>query len=146
MTLKQDVHAIKALSDEKTMNIKSSSAKINGKSGEAHFEEQVQVDLDAVRMTGNSADFEYEKDKHALKSLLMKGNVKVTDQRHWASSQYAQVLFDQNEFVLYGNPRVIQDDNELRGEEIRFLQGGKQVSVTKARARVENRQDYKQRF
>jgi LPS export ABC transporter protein LptC len=142
MTLKRDVEGIKELSAEKTMNIKSVWSRINGKTGGAHFEDQVQVDLEAVRMTGESADFEYEKDSHVLKSLLMKGNVKVTDQRHWASSQYAQVLFAENEFVLYGHPRVIQDDNELRGEEIRFLDGGKQVSITKARARVENRSDF----
>lgn len=141
MTLKQDVRAVKQINPEKMMNIKSVWSRINGKSGEAHFEEKVQVDLESVRMTGNMADFEYEKEDHSLKSLLMKGNVKVTDQKHWASSQYAQVLFAQNEFVLYGNPRVIQDDNELRGEEIRFLEGGKEVSVIKARARVENKSE-----
>jgi lipopolysaccharide export system protein LptA len=70
--------------------------------------------------------------------LLMKGNVRVTDQKNWASSQYAQVLFEENEFVLFGNPRIIQDENELRGEEIRFLKGGKEVRVSKARAKVEN--------
>jgi lipopolysaccharide export system protein LptA len=142
MTLKKDTKAVKALSPEKLMNIKSVWARINGKTGEAHFEDEVQVDLESIRMTGNSADFEYQKDSHVLKSLLMKGNVKVTDQRHWASSQYAEVLFAENEFVLYGHPRVIQDDNELRGEEIRFLDGGKEVTVLKARARVENRPDF----
>jgi LPS export ABC transporter protein LptC len=155
MDLHHDVEAVKSIdsqerqasltdssantSSEHVMNIKSVRAHINGKTGDARFEENVQVDIEQVRMTGNQADFEFDTNDRALTSLFMQGNVRVTDQDHWASSQYAQVLFKTNEFILYGNPRVIQNNNELRGEEIRFLKGGKEVRVSKARARVENK-------
>lgn len=138
MEIKKDVRAVKSIPPDRLMNIRSVFAKVYGKTSEAHFENQVQVDIDNVRMTGNQADFVYEKDTHQLKELLMVGNVKVTDQEHWASSQRAQVLFAKNEFILSGNPRVTQNDNELRGEEIRFLDGGKEIKVIKAKARMED--------
>jgi LPS export ABC transporter protein LptC/lipopolysaccharide transport protein LptA len=124
----------------KTMTIKSEKSHLNGKTSEVHFQDKVQVDIEAIRMTGNQADFLYDKKTHGLTSLLMQGNVRVTDQEHWASSQYAQVLFKQKEFVLYGDPRINQNGNELRGEEIRFLKGGKEVRVSKAKARVEEQE------
>jgi LPS export ABC transporter protein LptC len=141
MKLNSDVRALKDVAGGRDMSIKSMWARLNGRTNEAHFEGMVQVDLEQMRMTGNEADFVYERDSKTLKSLLLQGNVKVTDQQHWASSQYAQVLFSENEFVLYGNPRIIQDDNELRGEEIRFLAGGKEIRVSKARARVDSSSD-----
>jgi LPS export ABC transporter protein LptC len=138
MDLKDNVRAVKSIPPDRTMTIKSLWSRINGKTNEAHFEDQVQVDIENFRMTGNMADFDYDPKTKALRSLVLQGNVKVTDQQHWAASQKAQVLFAKNEFILTGNPRVIQSDNELRGQEIRFINGGKEVKVLKARARVEN--------
>jgi LPS export ABC transporter protein LptC len=138
MFLKQSVRAVKSVPPARLMTINSNWAKIYGKTSEAHFAEDVQVDIDNVRMTGNQADFVYEKNQHALKELVMQDNVRVTDQTHWASARKARVLFAENEFILLGDPRVTQQDNELRGEEIRFLDGGKEVQVIKARARVDN--------
>jgi lipopolysaccharide transport protein LptA len=157
MDILKNVHAIKDIAsngggtptmgaandnaDEvKTMTIKSEKSHVNGKTSEVHFQDNVQVDIEAIRMTGNEADFLYDKKTHGLTSLLMHGNVRVTDQEHWASSQYAQVLFKKNEFILYGNPRIDQNGNEMRGEEIRFLKGGKEVRVSKAKARVEEQE------
>ncbi len=151
MDIEHDVHAVKDIPSEsatmgeenddsdsvKTMTITSEKSHVNGKTSEVHFQNQVQVDIESIRMTGDQADFLYDKNTHALTSLLMQGNVRVTDQEHWASSQYAQVLFKKNEFILYGKPRINQNGNELAGEEIRFLKGGKEVRVSKARARVE---------
>jgi LPS export ABC transporter protein LptC len=138
MFLKQDVNAIKSVPPARSMTIKSRWAKIYGKTSAAHFGENVQVDIDNVRMTGEQADFGYDEKSHVLKELLMQDNVHVTDQTHWASAQKAKVLFKENEFILMGNPRVIQQDNELRGEEIRFIDGGKEIRVSKAKARVDN--------
>lgn len=138
MSLKSDVKTTKSVPPSRTMTIKSDWATINGKSNEAHFEENVRVDIDRVRMTGDMADFIYNSRKKALESLDMKGDVKVTSGDRWASSQRAKVLFQKDEFILTGSPRVIQDENEMRGREIRFLKGGKEVRVVKAKAKVDN--------
>jgi LPS export ABC transporter protein LptC len=120
----------------KMMYIKSLRCHLNGKTSEVHFQDSVQVDLDSVRMTGNAADFLYDKNSHLLTSLLMQGNVKVSDQEHFGASQFAEVLFKEKEFVLYGNPSVTQNGDELHGSEIRFLHGGKEVKVSKAKAKM----------
>jgi lipopolysaccharide export system protein LptA len=62
----------------------------------------------------------------------------VTDESRWASSDRAQILFAENEFVLSGNPRVVQNESELRGTEIRLLNGGKDMRVIKANANLKN--------
>jgi LPS export ABC transporter protein LptC len=141
MNLKENVKAVRSVGTgelKKDMNIKSARATIHGSNNKAHFEKDVQVDIESVRMTGNAADFQYDQKNHVLNSLLMVGDVRVTDTQHFASSERALVLFEKNEFILSGNPRVIQNDNELRGEEIHLIDGGKQVKVLRARARVEN--------
>jgi LPS export ABC transporter protein LptC len=138
MDLQSDVKALREVTKDKDMNIKSATAQIQGKNGIARFKKDVEVDLEGVRMTGSIADFIYDQKTKTLKSLVMQNDVRVTDQEHFSSSDKAQVIFDKNEFILSGNPRVIQNDNELRGEEIHLLNGGKEVRVLRARARVEN--------
>jgi lipopolysaccharide export system protein LptA len=137
MNLLDDVKAVRSIGTGREMNIKSDKAKISGAEKYAQFDQRVQVDIEAVRMTGESAHFVYSDEQKALKEMAMNGNVHVTDQTHFASSEQAQVLFDKEEFILKGNPRVVQNDNELRGEEIHLLDGGKSVKVLRARAKVD---------
>ncbi len=138
MDLRQDVKALRAISLGKEMNIKSDHARITGINKKARFEKRVQVDIETIRMTGDVADFSYDQQTKALEELFMQGDVHVTDQLHFASSEKARVLFKKDEFILSGNPRVTQNDNELRGEEIHILNGGKSVQVRRARAKVDN--------
>lgn len=144
LIISKDVQAVKSITDrDQVMNIKSDHARMQGKNSEAHFEKDVQVDIGSVRMTGDVADFVYDQKTNALTSLLMQGSVKVTDQLRWATAEKVKVLFKENEFVLSGSPRVVQNDNELRGEEIRFLQGGKTIKVMRAKARVDSQETEK---
>lgn len=138
--LKNDVKAVREVQKTKEMNIKSVIARIEGKNNVARFEKDVQVDLEGVRMTGSVADFIYNQKTKMLDSLIMQSDVRVTDQERFASSEKAKVNFSKNEYILSGNPRVIQNDNELRGEEIHLLNGGKEVKVLRARAKVQNQQ------
>jgi lipopolysaccharide export system protein LptA len=43
---------------------------------------------------------------------------------------------NKNEFVFDGRPRVVQDNDELRGDRIVFLDGGKKVKVQNAKLKV----------
>jgi len=139
MHIAQEVHAIKTvLDDKKVMNIHSQWCRVQGKSNEAHFEKDVRVDIGTVRITGEMADFMYDEANKNLKSMIMSGSVKITDEGRWATAEQVKVMFAQDEFVLLGHPRVVLDDNELRGEEIHFLDGGKRVKVIRARARLDS--------
>lgn len=138
MYLRKNVKAVRSVGKGKEMNIKSQSAMIEANTNVAHFYKNVQTDLESIRMTGRQADFIFDQKSGSIKSMVMQGDVRVTDREHMASSEKAEFIFDRNEFILSGNPKVIQNDNELRGEEIRLINGGKEVKVYKARARVEN--------
>jgi lipopolysaccharide export system protein LptA len=67
------------------------------------------------------------------------GGARVSDSEKWATAQNLNVDFDSNRFIFRGNPRVVQNNDELRGEEIIFLDGGKQVQVRSARAKVDEK-------
>jgi lipopolysaccharide export system protein LptA len=96
-----------------------------------------------MRITGPEAVFEYGREQNLVKSVQVSGGVRVSDLEKWVTSQKVSVNFDKDRYVFSGNPRVVQNNDELQGEEIVFLEGGKKVEVFKARANVESREPEK---
>ena len=64
--------------------------------------------------------------------------MRVSDAVKFATSDNVRVFFEEEKLIFRGAPRVVQNNDELRGEEIVFLQRGDIVKVQKARARVED--------
>lgn len=141
MKLSDRVTATKNVGPGRPMKIQSVRAEINGKTNVADFDKNVTVDIDNIKMEGDHAKFIYDSTDKALKSLLLTGNVRVSDQSYSATSLSAQVNFKEEEFILRGNPRVLREENELFGDEIRLLKGGKEVKVYKAKAKVDKDPD-----
>lgn len=141
--------SIEILSDvraEKTLDpgnrkalIKSHRAQFSGKDKTARFMGDVILDLDSMRITGPEAVFAYDGKRDVVKTVEFKGGARVSDAEKWATAQNVSVDFDANKFVFRGNPRVVQNNDELRGEEIVFLDGGKQVQVRRGRATVDDK-------
>jgi lipopolysaccharide export system protein LptA len=101
--------------------------------------DDVVLDMDSMRITGPEAKFEYDPKSDAVKSVYVSGGARVSDTDKWATAQNLSVDFQSNKFVFRGNPRVVQNNDELRGEEIVFLDGGKRVQVQRARANVDEK-------
>jgi hypothetical protein len=80
----------------------------------------------------------YRPDGQTVESVTVEGGVKVTDVDKWATSQKVSVHFDNDKFVFNGMPRVVQSGDELIGDEIVFLKGGREVQVSRARAKIES--------
>lgn len=134
------VRAEKNISKQKKhMIIKSDGAQFSGQKRLAKFLGNVVIDMEDMRVTGPEAEFEYDSKGQNIKSIAIKGGVRVSDTEKWATSQDLKIFFDDNRFVFRGSPRVVQDNDELHGEEIIFLDGGKQVMVKKARAKVDEK-------
>jgi lipopolysaccharide export system protein LptA len=119
--------------------IKSHRSVFSGKDKAARFYDDVVLDLDSMRITGPEARFDYDNKTDTIKSVYVSGGARVSDADKWATSQNLSVDFVTNKFIFRGNPRVVQNNDELRGEEIIFLNGGKQVQVQQARAKVDER-------
>jgi LPS export ABC transporter protein LptC len=139
MEVLRDVKAEKALDQGRKALIKSHRSLFSAKDRTAKFNGDVVLDLDSMRITGPEAQFIYDSKKDIVKSVQFTGGARVSDQDKWATASTVRVDFDTNRFVFRGHPRVVQNNDELRGEEIVFLDGGKRVQVQRARAKVDEK-------
>lgn len=137
-----EVRAEKILEKGQRAVIRSDRARFDGDKSTASFLGEVILDVDDMRITGPKADFLYDPTGDILKSVVFSGGARVSDPTKWATSQEVKVDFRQNKYVFSGNPRVVQNSDELRGKQIIFHDGGKRIQVIGARAKIDrNRLD-----
>lgn len=139
MSVLANVQAQQTFHTGQIANIKSSSAEFSGKSRQALFRGSVIIDTGTVRITGPEAEFIYGANGDQLESLVVRQGAKVSDIEKWATADQVTYLVNENKYLFNGNPMVIQDNDELRGDQIIFLNGGKEVKVLGVKARIENR-------
>ena len=138
MRIKDKVMAKKYLNNGKIFYIKCGIAEFSGKSKSVRFLEQVSVELDKMKMEGPEAQFQYKDDADALQALVLKGGIKISDAEKYATSDTVKFDPAENKFILSGGPRAVQNNDEIRGEQIIFIDGGKKIKVNKLKAHVEN--------
>ena len=132
-----DVKAEKILEKGQHAVIHSDRALFNGEKETASFVGEVVLDVDDMRITGPKADFLYDSSGDILKSVVFSGGARVSDPNKWATSKEVTVDFLKNQYVFSGNPRVVQNSDELRGEKIIFHDGGKRIEVISAKAKID---------
>lgn len=137
--VKESIRAERRLPNNRNMVIRSDGADFSGREKMAKFIGNVVIDMDQMRITGPEAEFEYDSHQDLVKSVAVRGGVKVSDTEKFATSENLKVHFEDDKYVFRGNPRVVQNNDELRGEEIVFLDGGRRVSVQRARAKVDEK-------
>ena len=125
------------MANELPAELSSETAEFSAKSYMATFLGQVLIQYKALQVRGPKAVFNYDKEKQDLRSIDFLGGVKVSDVDKWARAQHLRIFTDEDRLVLRGQPKVVQDNDELRGDEIIFLDGGNEVRVEKGRARIE---------
>lgn len=138
MRVNKEVKGEKVFPKAKVLLIRSQQAIFSGKSNSARFVGDVVMDYETMRITGPEAIFEYAQKTDLVKSVQVVGGVRVSDRDKWATSQNMNVNFDLDRYVFRGSPRVVQNNDELLGEEIVFLDGGRKVEVFKAKAKVDD--------
>ncbi|MCX7979343.1 MAG: hypothetical protein N2578_10105, partial [Bdellovibrionaceae bacterium] len=75
---------------------------------------------------------------HGSLSLIeLKGGVMLSDGPRRAMSQTLSLDLAQNQFTFDGQPKVYHGDDEISGERIVFLEGGRKVKIEKIRAKLE---------
>lgn len=139
MEILSEVKTEKGLDHGRKAMITSHRAIFSGKDKTAKFLDDVVLDMDNMRITGPEARFDYDSKSDLVKSVYVSGGTRVSDADKWATAQNVSIDFKSNKFIFRGSPRVVQNNDELRGEEIVFLDNGKQVLVQKARAMVDER-------
>lgn len=137
MVILDKVTAQKPEKDGKSFEVAADGAEFSGKSREAKFSGEVRITYDNMKLEGPEASFLYST-ADVLQSVAVKGGVRVSDAAKFATSESVDLDLLTNQYVFRGRPKVIQNNDELMGEEIIFLDGGKKVKVEKVRAKVEN--------
>lgn len=137
--INRDVRAKKGVKGDRLAKIQSDRALFSGRTNLAQFFGNVIIDVDTMRITGPEAKFAYDPRSQALQSMLVEGGIKVTDTDKFATSSAVNVHFKDESVVFTGAPRVVQNGDELIGDEIIFREGGKKVEVSNARAFLDSK-------
>ncbi len=139
MIIEKNVKAIKKSSDGKEVQIMAEAAEFSGKNNEAQFKGKVVMLYNGMKLEGPMASLVYDKGQNLLREISVSGGIKATDVDKAATSEKVVLDLLQDKYTFKGQPRVLHKKDELTGEEIVFLEGGKKVKVEKVRARVENK-------
>lgn len=139
MVILDNIVAQKPEKDGKKMEIAANGAEFSGKSREAKFLGAVRIAYDNMKMEGPEASFLYKDNADILSSVIVKGGVHVQNLDKSATSETVKLDLLEKKYTFQGNPKVVQNGDELIGEQIIFLEGGKKVKVERARAKVENK-------
>jgi LPS export ABC transporter protein LptC/lipopolysaccharide transport protein LptA len=137
MKIHGNVKAEKLLADGKQFVIKSKQAEFSGKNRMASFIGDVSIDVGTLKLEGPEANFEYRPGVNLLQSVTVKGGVKVSDLDKIATSDSVKFDPEQNKFTFNGRPRVVQNNDEITGDQIIFIDGGKKVKVEKVKAKAD---------
>ncbi|KYG61354.1 LPS export ABC transporter periplasmic protein LptC [Bdellovibrio bacteriovorus] len=140
MLIQDRVSAEKPLKDGKKFDIVADGAEFSGKHNEAKFFGKVRMNYDNMKLEGPAASFLYDRASNFLGSVAVTGGVRVSDVDKFATSESVNLDLLADKYTFKGRPKVIQNNDELTGEEIIFLEGGKKVKVERVRARVENKE------
>jgi LPS export ABC transporter protein LptC len=136
MLIKNEIRAEKEISKGDKAVIHSQEAEFSGVHQKALFRGNVRMSYKKMTIEAPEAAFDYTEGSDFLSSVQFRGGVKFSDQDKKAVSQQMKLNLRAQEIVLDGNPQVIQDQDELRGERITFLEGGKKVKVEKVKAQM----------
>jgi lipopolysaccharide assembly outer membrane protein LptD (OstA) len=121
---------------EGLMKISADSSLLSSKDKSIAFSGRVLIEIEGVKVRGPSARFVYDESGQRLKAVEMDGGVRVNDWNKLATSESVKIDLDRNQYLFKGSPSLVQEDDELFGDEILFLNGGKQVKIKNARVKV----------
>jgi lipopolysaccharide transport protein LptA len=134
--IQKNVFAKKDLVNGRKMNIKSQSALFNSQNKEAQFLGQVVLNVDQMNLEGPEVFFDYGGGDEWLKSLRVKGGVRLRYEDKTARSEGLVYETADDKLLLTGHPVVKQNEDELFGEQILLLEGGNKVKVIKPKMKL----------
>jgi LPS export ABC transporter protein LptC len=140
MILSNSVKTRRKFKDQKYFNVLSDKSEFSSLERLARFEGNVAIEFHeskSVSMDCPFAEFKYKAGTNELESIHLNCGVRFKDESQFATADNIQIDVDQNKFTLKGSPKLFQDEDELFGEEIVFLDGGKKVKVERVRAKMD---------
>lgn len=130
MTILNRVEAEKMI-DAKKFTLTSLTAEFSNKNQEALFSGNVKMRLGPTFVEAPNAFFVYSKLTKALQKITLYKGVKMIEADRVASCDELEFDLETDKMTLRGQPKVQQGDDEITGQEIVFLDGGKKVKINK---------------
>lgn len=115
-------------------HVDANSARLSLSSRLVSFFDRVQFGVGKFVMKGPTAVFKFEERSNDLAQVALYGGVKGTGDGKSISADRADIDFQKDQYVFRGAPRLLQETDEIQGDLITFLDGGKIVKVEKATA------------
>jgi LPS export ABC transporter protein LptC len=143
MTVRDHIRAEKNMHGSRRFDLISDLAEFSGRHREARFTGNVVINYDSTKIEGPSAAFLYNSKKQTLKNIIFSGGVRVSNDDKYALSDEMNLDVEANKFTFTGQPRVYQNSDELSGQQIIFLDGGKKVKVENIRATMDDKKKAK---
>lgn len=128
MEILSQVQADKII-DGKEFDLTSQSAEFYNSSQEAMFLGKVKMSLGSMNIEAPRARFFYSKTQRALERILLSQGVRLKDTDKIATCKELEMDLSEDKMTLRGQPKVQQGEDEIRGQEIVFLEGGKKVMI-----------------
>lgn len=138
MKIESQVQAQKEmLTKETQFDIVSESAEFSSNAKEFKFIDSVKINYKRMKIEGREALFNYGEGKKSIQAVTVSGGVKISDEMKYATSEKVKVDLNKDQYTFTGSPKVVQNEDEISGDQIVFLNGGKKVKVEKIKARIE---------
>jgi LPS export ABC transporter protein LptC len=135
MTLDGGVAATKQYHGDKLIQIHSAKSILSSETNEVSFVGNAKFDYDHMQIESPSVRMIFGSRSELVK-VLYEGGVSLSGQNRKATSEALAFDFVSNTLRFTGKPRLVQGGDELHGDEIIFLDGGRRVKVEKVKASV----------
>ena len=135
MKLMSQVRGTQSTEDGQLIRVESSSAELSSVSQTASFDGNVSMKNGDQSLKSQKALFAFDEVTKKFSLLDMKGNVELSQGSRKVMSDDLRIDFASEKLTFSGKPRLYQDEDELVGDKIIFLEGGKKVKVEKVKAK-----------
>ncbi len=137
MSILDKILATKVINN-KNFRLTSVQADFSNKNQEAVFSGDVKMNLGAFHVQSPLAYFNYSNTSKALVKILLQQGVEFVEGDRKGTSNELEMDLTQNKMTMRGQPKVQQGDDEIKGQEIVFIDGGKKVKINKIANKVRN--------
>ena len=137
IVVRKNVKSQKTLKGGRMLLIQSDEAEFSGSHNYAKFRGNVVMDVNTMRITGPEAEFKYKPHSDDVESVAVRGGVRMSDTDRWATADSVLFELESERYIFEGSPKLVQATDELIGDKIIFSQGGKEVEIFNAKAKVD---------
>lgn len=130
MSILDKILATKQINGKK-FKLTSVRADFSNRSQEAEFSGDVRMNLGLFNVDAPRAYFYYSDTSKALEKVILNQGVSFVEVDRKGSSETLEMDLIENKMTMRGQPKVQQGQDEIRGQEIVFIDGGKKVKINK---------------